>query len=139
MCSIHQFFPWAVIRLPSMMPAESVVACALYVCCSCGVRFVGWLAVLFDLKCNPQSSSAPWSQLLRRVSQRLAADGEARYLARFPWDLSNLSVLRVVAFGDAVECASVVEHLCCEAFKILYPDGRRPLSCVLGCSFSVLF
>ena len=45
-------------------------------------------------------------------------------------------IFRFVAYFClvAAECAlsPVVEHLCCEAYKILHPDGRRLLGCYCG-------
>ena len=51
-------------------------------------------------------------------------------------------IFRFVAYFCLViaECAfsPVVEHLCCEAYKILHPDGRRLLGCSCGMSDGTL-
>ena len=74
-----------------------------------------------------ESTSIPWSELLERVARRLFDDSEPEYMAEFPWELSHLSVLSVPSRGPRL-CCLVVEHLCCEAYKIAHAEGRVLLS-----------
>ena len=52
-----------------------------------------WLVELFDLEFDVGSTAVDWSRLLERVAERLAADVEPRYSAKFPWPLWHLWVL----------------------------------------------
>ena len=86
-----------------------------------------WLALLFDLDYEEVSDKA-WARLLELLAQRLAGDMEPGLSAEFPWPLSHLSVLAVSRRRDgSISCRLVVEHLCCEAYKIAHPDGRLVL------------
>ena len=92
--------------------------------CSVSLR---WLALLFDIPFDGDMHAAEWSRMLRCVSSRLAADAEEAYLSRFPWDLSNLSVPFQLLELFAALCCLVVEHLCCEVYKLLHAAGRPHL------------
>ena len=84
--------------------------------------------MLFDLDYAEDSNKVPWSRLLELVARRLAGDMEPGLSAEFPWPLSHLSVLAVSRRRDgSISCRLVVEHLCCEAYKIAHPDGRLVL------------
>ncbi len=97
-------------------------------CCVACVLLIRWLAQLFDLDYEKVSNKASWSLLLEVVAQRLEADMEPELSAEFPWPLSHLSVLSVLRRGDwSVLCRPVVEHLCCEAYKIAHGAGRLAL------------
>ena len=90
-----------------------------------------WLAQLFDLDFDGDSTAVDWSRLLAYVGERLCADMEPEFSAWFPWPLVHLSVL--VACGGAIASlrCPVVEHLCCEAYKLAHADGRRRLGAYL--------
>ena len=98
-----------------MCPSLAVVMCSWL--------WAQWLARLFDLECRVESNSVPWSQLLERVARRLSDDAEPEYMAHFPWPLWNLPVRSIVSSGSRL-CCLVVEHLCCEAYKIAHDHGR---------------
>lgn len=102
---------------------------------------IRWLAMLFDLDEDAASTKVSWSCLLQFLAVRLAADVELGFWAKFPWPLSHLSVPAVSRRRDgSISCRLVVEHFCCEAYKIACGDNRLVLRApIYGISFVCRF
>ena len=97
-----------------------------------------WLAELFGLEYSEFSHEFDWSPLLERVAWRLEGDMEREYSVEFPWRLSHLSVLGLSQRGrGSAPRRPVVEHLCCEAYKIAHDVGRAGLGALIHVIASV--